>query len=132
MKKIILFFLLLPGLLFSAEIPKFEIGIASYYAHDYHGRPTSSMEIFDMNQLTAAHRTLPFGTIVEVENLENLQRIKVRINDRGPFVGARILDLSLEAARQIGMVEAGVVLVRLTIVKIPGKDEAIGKPGKGD
>ena len=90
------------------------------------------MERFDMNSLTAAHQTLPFGTVVEVMNLENFQRILVRINDRGPFYKNRIIDLSYQAAYQIGMVEAGLVLVRVTTIKMPGKTMDMGKVGKQD
>ena len=92
-------------------------GDASYYADPYHGRPTANGETFDKNKVTAAHRTLPFNTWVRVENRLNGKKVDVRINDRGPFVPGRIIDLSLGAARKIDMVRAGVVPVRLEIVK---------------
>lgn len=92
-------------------------GDASYYGEPYHGRPTASGEIFDKNKMTAAHRTLPFGTWVRVENRLNGQAVDVRINDRGPFVPGRIIDLSEGAARRINMIRSGVVPVRLTVVR---------------
>lgn len=92
-------------------------GLASYYAEPYHGRRTASGEIFDTYQeLTAAHRTLPFNTLVKVTNLSNGKIVEVRINDRGPFIDGRVIDLSLKAAREIDMVRAGIVPVRLEIL----------------
>jgi rare lipoprotein A len=102
-----------------ARIGSTETGIASWYGAPYHGRPTSSGEIYDQEQLTAAHRTLPFGTWVEVTNLGNQKRVDVRINDRGPFVDGRIIDLSLAAARDIDMVRSGIARVRLKIIEPP-------------
>jgi rare lipoprotein A len=96
-----------------------EVGIASWYGHPYHGRPSSSGEIYDMEKLTAAHRTLPFGTMVEVLNLANDRTVEVRINDRGPFVESRIIDLSHAAARKINMIGPGTAKVRLRIVSLP-------------
>jgi rare lipoprotein A len=96
-----------------------ETGIASWYGIPYHGRQTASGEVYDMNQLTAAHRRLPFQTWVEVENLANGKRVEVRINDRGPFVGGRIIDLSQTAANRIGMLGPGTARVRLTVVARP-------------
>ena len=92
---------------------KAAVGQASYYADKYHGRPTASGERFDNGQLTAAHRTLPFGTKVRVTNLVNGRSVVVRVNDRGPFVTGRIIDLSQAAAKRIDMVRAGVVRVRV-------------------
>jgi rare lipoprotein A len=83
----------------------------------FDGRRTSDGEIYHMHQLTAAHRTLPFGSIVLVTNLDNGKQIEVRINDRGPFVADRVIDLSLSAAEAIGMVGPGTAKVRLEIVK---------------
>ena len=95
-------------------------GLASYYAEPYHGRRTANGEIFDTYQaMTAAHRTLPFNTVVRVQNTVNGKAVEVRINDRGPFIDGRIIDLSLRAARVIDMVRTGVVLVKLTIIS-PG------------
>ena len=90
-----------------------QTGLASYYADKFHGRQTASGEIFDMNALTAAHRTLPFGTKVRVTNLENGKKVVLRINDRGPFVEGRIIDVSLKAARELDFVEQGLVKVRV-------------------
>jgi len=87
--------------------------VASFYGVEYHGRPTSSGEIFDMNALTAAHRTLPFGTMIEVTNLENSRTVIVRINDRGPFIEGREIDLSKEAAARLDMLTAGTARVSL-------------------
>ena len=94
-------------------------GQASWYGHPHHGRRTSSGEIYDMNKLTAAHRTLPLGTRVLVTNLDNGRTVEVRINDRGPFRRNRVLDLSYAAARQLGMVGEGVIPVTLKIVTSP-------------
>ncbi len=96
-----------------------ETGIASWYGHPYHGRASASGEIYDMETLTAAHRTLPFGTMVRVQNLENGREVDVRINDRGPFVEGRIIDLSHAAAQQIGMLGPGTAKVRLRVVSLP-------------
>lgn len=96
-----------------------EVGVASWYGHPYHGRRAASGEIYDMERLTAAHRLLPFGALVRVENLENGHRVEVRINDRGPFVAGRIIDLSRAAARQLGMLGPGTARVRLVVVKLP-------------
>ena len=86
---------------------------ASYYGEAFSGRPTANGEIFDMNAYTAAHKTLPFGTLVEVTNLENGRKVIVRINDRGPFVGNREIDVSKAAAIALDMLTGGVVRVRL-------------------
>lgn len=96
-----------------------EYGIASWYGYPYHGRRTASGEIYDMEKLTAAHRTLPFGAWVEVENLSNSKKVEVRINDRGPFVEGRIIDLSRAAARRIDMIGPGIVRVRLRVLSTP-------------
>jgi rare lipoprotein A len=93
-----------------------EQGIASWYGFPFHGRRASDGEIYDMNQMVAAHRTLPFNTIVRVTNLNNGKRTEVRIIDRGPFVEGRIIDLSLAAAREIDMVGTGTAPVKLEIV----------------
>ena len=102
-----------------ASLPASELqGLASYYAEPYHGRRTANGEVFDSyDELTAAHRTLPFHTVVKVTNQENGKDVEVRINDRGPFVDGRVIDLSLKAAREIDMVRAGVTPVKLTILK---------------
>lgn len=92
---------------------KAAVGEASFYADKFHGRPTASGERFDNGRLTAAHRTLPFGTKVRVTNLANGRSVVVRVNDRGPFVKGRIIDLSRAAAQRIDMVRAGVVRVKV-------------------
>lgn len=96
-----------------------EEGMASWYGHPYHGRPTTSGEIYDMEKLTAAHRTLPLGTRVQVTNLANGREVQVRINDRGPFVEDRVIDLSRAAARRIAMLGPGTARVRLRVVALP-------------
>jgi rare lipoprotein A len=93
-----------------------ESGIASWYGAPYHGRRTSSGEVYDMEQLTAAHRTLPFDTLVEVTDLDNGKRVEVRITDRGPFVDGRIIDLSRAAAREIDMLGPGTARVTLKVI----------------
>ena len=95
----------------------YETGYASWYGKDFHGRPTASGEAFDMYAYTAAHRNLPFGTRVRVTNEDNGRSVVVRINDRGPWVEGRIIDLSYAAATQLGMIEAGVVRVRLEVLR---------------
>jgi rare lipoprotein A len=91
-------------------------GVASWYGGKFHGRLTSSGEVFDTNEMTAAHRTLPFGTIVKVTNLDNGKSAMVKINDRGPFVDGRIIDLSRAAAEQIDMLGTGIARVSLEIM----------------
>lgn len=88
-------------------------GKASYYGRAHHGNKTASGERFDQNALTAAHRTLPFGTMVRVTNLDNGQSVVVRINDRGPFARGRIIDVSRKAAEALDMIRSGVVPVRV-------------------
>lgn len=95
---------------------------ASYYGEAFNGRPTSSGEIFDMNAYTAAHKTLPFGTFLEVTNLENGKKVVVRVNDRGPFVANRELDLSKAAAESLGMVNRGIT--RVAVKKVDSLDYA--------
>ena len=96
-----------------------ETGVASWYGVPYDGRQTASGEIYDMYKLTAAHRKLPFQTWIQVENLTNGKRVDVRINDRGPFVGHRIIDLSRTAAKEIDMLGPGTARVRLTVIAHP-------------
>ena len=93
-----------------------ETGYASWYGGKFHGRPTASGEIFDTNKMTAAHKTLPFGTMVRVTNRTNRKTAVVRINDRGPFVEGRIIDLSRAAAKKLGILETGVAPVQIEIV----------------
>ena len=96
-----------------------ETGVASWYGHPYHGRPAANGEIYDMEQLVAAHRTLPFDTWVRVTNQTNGKSVEVRIIDRGPFVGGRIIDLSHAAAQTIGLIGPGVGPVRIEVIRLP-------------
>jgi rare lipoprotein A len=98
-----------------------ETGIASYYASSLAGRRTASGERYDPHQLTAAHRRLPFGTLVEVRRRDGRRSVIVRINDRGPFVGGRVIDLSLRAAQALEMVPAGKVAVEIHPYLGPGR-----------
>ena len=93
-----------------------ETGLASWYGAKHHGKRTASGEIFDQKKFTAAHRTLPWGSIVKVTNLDNGKSVKVRINDRGPFKKGRVIDLSRAAARALGMVESGVSPVQMELI----------------
>jgi len=102
-----------------APIRTTETGLASWYGHPYHGRAAANGEIYDMEKLTAAHRTLPFGTYVRVTNLDNGKTVEVRIIDRGPFVDGRIIDLSHAAARQIDMIGPGIARVRVDVLSQP-------------
>jgi peptidoglycan lytic transglycosylase len=103
----------------SAPTRPAQIGRASWYGHPHHGRLTASGEVFDMYRMTAAHPTLALGTRVRVTNLENGRSVYVRVNDRGPVVAGRIIDLSYAAARSLGAVEAGVV--RVSVVPITAR-----------
>ncbi len=94
-------------------------GIASWYGEDFNGRLTANGEVYDMYKFTAAHKTLPLGTVVKVTNLDNGKTVEVRINDRGPYVKGRIIDLSRTAGRAIGMREAGTAQVKLEVVHWP-------------
>ncbi len=93
--------------------------MASWYGDPYHGRRAANGEIYDMERLTAAHRTLPFGTRVRVDNLDNETSVEVRINDRGPFVDGRIIDVSRAAARALRMIGPGTARVRVEILEAP-------------
>ncbi len=99
-----------------------ERGIASWYGAPYHGQRSASGEIYDQEKLTAAHRTLPFGTRVRVRRLDREGSVVVRINDRGPFVKSRIIDLSHAAAVRLGMTDGGVAQVTLEVVGTPPPD----------
>jgi rare lipoprotein A len=92
-------------------------GLASYYADDFNGKKTADGEIYDMYAMTAAHRSLPFGTVVRVTNLDNMKAVVVRINDRGPFKMERIIDLSLGAATQLQMMGVGTARVQLDVLE---------------
>ncbi len=92
-------------------------GIASWYGPKFHGKTTANGERYNMNGLTAAHKTLPFNTVVRVENVKNGRAVDVRINDRGPFVGNRIIDLSRRAAEEVDMIGSGTAEVRIFLLK---------------
>lgn len=101
--------------------PSVQTGLASWYGPDFHGKATSNKEIYNMYDLTAAHNTLPFGTQVMVTNLDNGKSVVVRINDRGPFVKNRLIDLSFAAARVLGMVGTGTAPVKVEVLSgFPG------------
>ncbi|HVZ80663.1 MAG TPA: septal ring lytic transglycosylase RlpA family protein [bacterium] len=96
-------------------------GIASWYGADFNGRLTANGEVYDMYKMTAAHKTLPLGTVVRVTNEDNGMSCEVRVNDRGPYVKGRIIDLSRTAGRAIGMRDAGTARVKLEVVRWPTK-----------
>lgn len=107
-----------------------QTGVASYYADKFHGRKTASGETFDNGELTMAHRTLPLGTLVKVTNLANNTSVVVRVNDRGPYSGGRVADLSRAAAEKLKMIQRGIVDVALHIVP-PGTADKDGSPKRG-
>jgi rare lipoprotein A len=98
--------------------PEEKVGVASWYGDPYHGRRTSNGETYNKYSMTAAHRTLPFDTVVKVDNLENGRNVKVRINDRGPFKDNRIIDLSYAAAKEINMIGPGTAKVSLEVLQV--------------
>lgn len=102
---------------FGGALPGVQDGIASWYGNEYHGRLTASGEVFDQEAMTAAHRNYPFGTRVRVTNLKNRRSVLVRINDRGPFIRGRIIDLSRGAARELNMLRDGIVPVRVEVLE---------------
>ena len=102
--------------LYPGRLPSFlQVGTASWYGDRFRRRPTASGELFDPKDITAAHRTLPLGTIARVTNLGNGRTILVRINDRGPYAGSRVIDLSRSAASQLGMKQDGIARVRVEV-----------------
>lgn len=110
---------------FALELYKAD-AVVSYYGDKFHGKPTSSGETYNMNDLTCACKTLPFGTILKVTNLSNKKSVQVRVNDRGPFVTGRELDLSKAAAVKIDMISSGTTHVKIEIVKM-GEDTALSR-----
>ncbi len=100
----------------------FQTGTASWYGREFHGKVTASGEKFNMNKYTAAHKTLPFGTLVEVKNLDNGKMVQVEINDRGPYKGNRIIDISYGAAKNLAMLSTGVARVGIRVIKNGDKD----------
>jgi rare lipoprotein A len=116
MKKCYLFFFLIV-VLFSCKTSVTQSGKASYYSDNLSGRKTANGEKYTPSDYTAAHKKLPFGTTVKVTNLNNGKTVTVRINDRGPFVAGRIIDLSKAAAKEIDMIKSGVVKVKISYKK---------------
>jgi len=104
-----------------------QTGLASWYGPPYHNRKSSNGEVYDMNAMTAAHRTLPLGSIVRVTNVKTGSSAIVRITDRGPFIGARIIDLSLAAAKKVDLVRAGVSQVRVEVLRTPAPIDQGGR-----
>jgi len=101
------------------QAPKGEVGIASWYGIERQGKPTASGELFDKDRLTAAHRKLPLGTTVRVTNLKNLESTLLRVNDRGPGIRGRVIDVSWAAAKKLGFLEAGLTRVEIDIASSP-------------
>jgi rare lipoprotein A len=106
----------------AARLGATETGVASWYGRPYHGRRAANGEIYDMEKMTAAHRTLPFGTWLRVTNVSNGKTVNVRITDRGPFIHGRIIDLSHAAAMSVAMVGPGTAKVKLTVIAPPRLD----------
>lgn len=114
------------------QLKEIERGTASWYGLQFHGRRTANGERYDMYALTAAHKTLPFNTIVRVHNLRTGRSVQVRINDRGPFVKGRVIDLSKAAAEKLGMDELGLRPVSLTVAEWPDGAKEAAQAGEGD
>jgi rare lipoprotein A len=100
-------------------MPKGEVGMASWYGIERQGKPTASGEMFDKDRLTAAHRKLPLGTMIRVTNLQNLESTLLRINDRGPGIRGRVIDVSWAAAKELGFLSAGLARVEIDVVSYP-------------
>lgn len=99
--------------------PAYTEGVASWYGEDFHGKPTASGEVYDMNGLTAAHTKLPLGTWIQVTNQRNNRTVVLRVNDRGPWIPGRMLDVSKAAARSLGFMGAGLATVRMEVTDAP-------------
>jgi rare lipoprotein A len=106
-------------LLYQVAGPYYEVGIASWYGPGFDGNLTANGEVYDMDGISAAHKTLPFGTVVRVVEFSTGKSIVVRINDRGPFIEGRIIDLSKGAARELGIIDKGITKVGLRIIRWP-------------
>jgi rare lipoprotein A len=102
-----------------------ELGTASWYGKEFHGRKTASGETFDMNGVSAAHRTLPLGSSIRVTNLDNFKSIKVKVNDRGPFARNRVIELSYGAAKELGFAEIGTARVKIEALEPIPESEAV-------
>lgn len=130
--------LILPGIFMSviiyAQKGYDKTGIASFYGDEFEGRQTANGEIYYHAKRTAAHRSLPFGSVVKVTNLENTKYVVVRVNDRGPFIEHRIIDLSKSAAEELDFVDKGIVKVRVELIAntddLPGEEQSETKPNK--
>lgn len=123
-KEVILYLIVvvtLVGLIVLYQVagPYYEVGIASWYGPGFHGNFTANGKVYDMYGISAAHKTLPFGTIVKVVEIETGRSVVVRINDRGPFIEGRIIDLSKGAAERLGIVQKGITKVGLRILRWP-------------
>ncbi len=130
LRRVLLMFMIISILPFATAAEPYQEGIASWYAGEFDGRLTANGETYDADGISAAHKELPFGTIVRVTNTGNNLFLDVRINDRGPFVEGRIIDLSRGAATALGMVEAGIAPVTLEILYLPEQPEsAYRRPG---
>ena len=105
-----------------------EVGVASWYGENFHGNLTANGEVYDMNGLTAAHRELPMGTRVRITNLVNRKSVTVRINDRGPAIPGRMIDVSMAAAKNLGFLKAGLAPVQMEIVSTPGASRLPSNP----
>lgn len=116
----ILFFFMLFLLLYCGSGSQLK-GIASWYGEEWHGKKTANGEIYDMYSMTAAHKTLPFGTIVRVKDLDSGKDVVVRINNRGPFIKGRVIDLSYAAAQKLDILDKGITPCKIFILKIPKK-----------
>lgn len=103
----------------SLVVPQSQIGVASWYGPGFQGLPTASGPPFDMNAMTCAHRTLPLGTTVRVTNLLTFRSVVLKVNDRGPYIPGRVLDVSRAAAKHLGFVGAGLAPVRIEVVRYP-------------
>ena len=117
-----------PSLPAAARLGSSETGVASWYGQPYHGRRAANGEVYDMERMTAAHRTLPFGTWIQVKNLSNGKTVDVRVIDRGPFARGRVVDLSHAAAVSIAMIGPGTATVKLTVIAPPGRAAADPSP----
>jgi len=113
----------------STVIPQVEVGLASWYGAERQGKITASGEPFDMNGLTAAHRQIPLGTRVKVTNIRNHRTIVLRVNDRGPGIIGRIIDVSMAAAKQLGFLRAGLAPVQVEVVAYPRRGVAQARQG---
>jgi len=106
---------------FAAKPGQIENGIASYYHDSLHGNKTASGQIYDKNKISAAHKSLPLGTRVRVTDLRTGKSIEARVNDRGPFVKGRIIDLSRQAAKELGLLKKGITKVKVEVLSVPGR-----------